>query len=162
MRVLAAISFALLVTATSVSAQGDDVIKPISLKLTASGEAALAASKPVEAAEDFETALAVDPRNRMAFIGLARAAQQQGLTGKAVKYYREALQIEPNDLVALEGQGQALVARGARARAQANLDRIKLLCKGDCAPAKRLQTAISAAPAQTVAAALPTSSSAKN
>lgn len=143
------------------AAQGDDAVSPVSQRLTQSGFAALTAKNFSTAIDDFETALAVDPKNRTAFIGLARVAQAQGLPGKAVKYYREALQLDPNDLTALEGQGQAFAERGAKAKAQANLDRIRTLCRSDCAPARRLETAIT----QTVAAATPTpgpATSAKN
>jgi Tfp pilus assembly protein PilF len=143
------------------AAQGDDAVSPVSQRLTQSGFASLTAKNYVAAIDDFETALAVDPKNRTAFIGLARVAQAQGLPGKAVKYYREALQLDPNDLSALEGQGQAFAERGAKARAQANLDRIRTLCRSDCAPAKRLETAISQT---TVAQSSPTgpATSAKN
>lgn len=156
-----ATAVALALTASAAgAAQGDDAVSPVSQRLTQSAFASLNAKNYAAAIDDFETALAVDPKNRSAFIGLARVAQAQGLPGKAVKYYREALQLDPNDLAALEGQGQAFAERGAKARAQANLDRIRTLCRGDCASAKRLETAIG----QTVAQSTPTgpAASAKN
>lgn len=130
----------------AVNAAGDDAIAPLSVKFTSAGEAALDRKDPTAAIDAFETALAADPRNARAFIGIARAYEAQGLPGRAVKYYREALAIEPNDLGALEGQGKALIARGATTRAKVNLDRIKLLCKGDCPQAKRLEVALAAPP----------------
>ena len=136
--------------ASSVAAivpQGDDVLKPASVKLAGDGQAALAANKPAEAIDAFEAALAVDPKNVAAFTGIAHAYEAQGLPGKAVKYYREALALNPSDLSALEGQGKALIARGATARAQVNLARIKALCKTDCSAAARLQTALNTATA---------------
>ncbi len=129
------------------AAQGDDVLKPRSVQLLASGQAALAKSDPVAAIDAFEAALAVDPKNVAAFTGIARAYEAQGLPGKAVRYYREALALNPSDLSALEGQGKALIARGATARAQVNLMRIKALCKTDCSAAVRLQTALTTAAA---------------
>jgi Tfp pilus assembly protein PilF len=39
----------------------------------------------------YETALAVDPRNRAAYVGMARAVQTQGLNGKAISFYTEEL-----------------------------------------------------------------------
>ena len=125
---------------------GDDAIKPASAKLAADGQAALAKGQPAAALDAYEAALAVDPKNRAAFIGMARASQALGLPGKAVKFYREALQLEPNDLVAIEGQGEALVQRGAKARAQANLDKLKQLC-GNCAQVTQLAAAMAKAPA---------------
>ncbi|MDT7933975.1 MAG: tetratricopeptide repeat protein [Sphingomonadaceae bacterium] len=132
-----------------------ETVKPKSAELAQQGFSLLAAGKPADAAATFETALAVDPMNVKAFIGLARATQAQGLPGKAIKYYREALQIEPNDLDALEGQASAFAVRGATARAQINLARIEKLCgANDCPAAKRVQAAI-AKGATAVAAATP-------
>lgn len=131
-----------------------DTVLPASVQLAQAGYAELAKGQPQAAIDSFESALAIDPRNRLAYIGMARASQTQGLSGKAVKYYREALQLEPNDLAALQGQGEALALRGAKAAAQANLERIRQLCKGECAPAKAVATAIATAPKQ-VATATP-------
>ena len=155
-----AIPLFLLVAGTAstvaVGAAGDDNIKPQSLRLQAAGDAALAKAQPAAAIDAYEAAVAVDPRNGRAFIGIAHAYEAQGLPGKAVKFYREALALDPNDLGALEGQGKALVARGARARANLNLVRIRTLCRGDCAPAKRLEVALAAPVVAPVASAEPT------
>ncbi len=126
---------------------GDDVLKPLSVQLAAQGQAALARGDANAAIDAFEAALAADPKNVGAFSGIAQGYEKLGLPGKAVKYYREALALNPSDLNALEGQGKALIARGATARAQVNLARIKALCKADCAPAARLQTALNTASA---------------
>lgn len=132
------------VSTVAVGAAGDDSLKPQSLRLQAAGDAALAKAQPAAAIDAYEAAVAVDPRNGSAFMGIAHAYEAQGLPGKAVKFYREALNLDPNNLVALEGQGKALVARGARARASLNLVRIRTLCKSDCAAAKRLEIALAA------------------
>jgi Tfp pilus assembly protein PilF len=124
----------------------DSQISPLSLQMTVSGEAQLAAGKPGAATDSFEAALAADPRNRRAYMGLARAAEAQGLPGKAVRFYREALELDPNDLAALEAQGLALVERGATARAGDNLDRVRKLCTGSCPQADRLAAAIATGP----------------
>jgi Tfp pilus assembly protein PilF len=71
-------------------------LKPVSLQMAASGQAALAAGKPQDAIDSFEAALASDPRNVAAFSGIARAYEALGLPGKAVKYYREALALNPS------------------------------------------------------------------
>lgn len=122
-----------------------DVILPLSLEFAKAGRAELANGQAVTAIDNFEAALAADPKNGGAYIGIAQAYVAQGLPGKAIKFYRDALEIEPNDLVALEGQGLALVERGANARANVNLVRIKTLCPGDCPAATRLQAAMTAA-----------------
>ncbi|KPF72173.1 hypothetical protein IP88_10350 [alpha proteobacterium AAP81b] len=132
---------------------GDDVLKPLSVQMATRGEAALTKGDAAAAIDAYEAALAADPKNVGAFVGIARAYEKLGLPGKAVKYYREALALNPSDLTALEGQGKALIARGATARAQVNLARIKALCKADCSAAARLQMALNTA--TTTAAAEP-------
>jgi Tfp pilus assembly protein PilF len=152
---LAGLSAMVLTGAATAAVPADDVIAPASQRFAQAGFDALGRGQPLVAVGEFETALAIDPKNRNAYIGIARAMQAQGLHGSAVKYYREALQLDPNDLAALAGQGTALAQRGAKLRAQANLDRIRQLCKTDCAEARQLATAIAAGPtaAQTAAAA---------
>ena len=79
----------------------DSQITPQSVQLQRQAESQIAAGKLSEAADLLETALAVDPRNRSAFVDLARVAKQQKLFGKSVRLANEALQLEPNDLDAL-------------------------------------------------------------
>lgn len=124
----------------------DAQLAPQSLANQKAGEAKLAAGQRQGAVDSFEAALAADPRNIQAYHGLAKAAEADGLPGKAVRFYREALQIDPNNLVALELQGNALVARGATARAEANLERLKTLCAAPCAAADRLAAVIAKGP----------------
>lgn len=120
----------------------DDQLAPLSLQMLGAGNEALAASDTRTAIEYFEAALAADPRNRQAYVGLALAAQAEDMPGQAIRYYREALALEPNDINALELQGLALVARGARTRAEENLERLKSICNTPCPPADRLAAAI--------------------
>jgi Tfp pilus assembly protein PilF len=135
------------------SQKADDQIDARSVALTQQAQALSAQARYQEATDLLETALAVDPRNRAAYIGLARAAQGLKLPGKAVKFYYEALQLEPNDLTALSGQGEALVQRGAVERARKNLDRIKTLCHNACPQATTLAAAIAKGPPPEVLAA---------
>jgi Tfp pilus assembly protein PilF len=133
--------------------KADDQIDPRSTALTEQAQGLNAQGKYQEATDLLETALAVDPRNRAAYIGLARAAQGEKLPGKAIKFYFEALQLEPNDLNALAGQGEALVQRGAVDRARRNLDRIKTLCHNACPQATTLAAVIAKGPPPEVLAA---------
>jgi Tfp pilus assembly protein PilF len=126
---------------------GDDILKPVSVQMSEQGKAALARGDANAAIDFYEAALASDPKNVAAFAGIAQGYEKLGLPGKAVKYYREALALNPSDLASLEGQGKALIARGATARAQVNLARIKALCKIDCSAATRLQVALNTATA---------------
>ncbi len=140
-----AITLALVLATVSSVGHGkrpDKDISPSSILLMNQGKTALA-SKQFEAAVDaLEASLAVDPRNRESFITLAQVARQQGLPGKAIRFYREALLIEPNDVAALSGQGEAMVQRGALAKARENLNRITQLCPTVCGEQTLLAAAI--------------------
>ena len=131
----------------------DDQIDARSSMLVGKAEQARAAGNLPLADDLLETALAVDPRNRAAFVALAGIAAAQGLQGKAIRLYGEALLLEPNDQAALAGQGEAMVQKGAVERARVNLVRLEALCKGACAPAARLSAAIAKGPPVTVLAA---------
>lgn len=151
-----AIAAALTVVCVSTSLNGqrpDDQIDARSLQLLGQGKAAKAAGNLDEATDLLETAVAVDPRNRQAFIVLAEVAETRGLPGKAIRLYREALTLEPNDIAALQGQGEALVAKGAVTIAKGNLAKIRTLCKAGCPEANQLAAAIAKGPPVTTAQA---------
>ncbi|MEM8696660.1 MAG: tetratricopeptide repeat protein [Pseudomonadota bacterium] len=142
-----AISLTLATVSSGVHGQrGDDDINPRSIALVEEGRAALAAGDNDRAADLVESALAVDPRNRDGFVALAEIAEARELPGKAIRYYREALTIDPNDLAALAGQGRVLVSRGAVERARRNLVRIEALCENRCAEATELASVIESGP----------------
>ena len=92
--------------------------QPKSVEFQKQGEAALAAGKLIEADDAFETALAVDPRNRAAFVAMAKVAMKQKLYGQAIRLTNKALTLEPTDKDALAVQGEAMVEQGAAARAK--------------------------------------------
>ena len=135
----------------------DDQITPRSVALLQQGEAARKAGNLTAANDALESALAIDPRNRAAFVALGKVAQAQALPGKAIRMYREALALEPNDVAALSGQGEAMVQKGAVERAKVNLARIKALCKAECAPAAQLAAIIAKGPPSAVVTAQATS-----
>lgn len=137
---------ATLVASPVVGQRPDNQIAPQSIELQRAGEAQIAAGNLIEAADLLETALAVDPRNRSAFVNLARIAKQQKLYGKAIRLANEALQLEPNDLDALEVQGQAMVELGAIPRARETLAKLQRLCSNNCRQATALSAAISRGP----------------
>ena len=125
-------------TAEAAPAQG----APASQTMVVRAQASLDQGKTQAAIDQFEAALALDPSNVAAYIGLGRAHVKADLSGKAVRFYREALAIDPNDLTALEEQGKVFADRGATQRAQINLARIRTICKSDCLHATRLASAI--------------------
>ena len=145
-----------LIASSGQSQTPDSQLSPASVDLLKKGEASLAAGEFAAADDALETALAVDPRNRAAFIALARVAQRQKLYGQAVRYTNKALALEPNDINALAVQGEAMVQMGATARAQQNLAKVKQLCgSGGCAQATQLASAIARGPAVAQKAAVP-------
>jgi Tfp pilus assembly protein PilF len=149
-----ALSLTLAAVSSGVNGQkADDQINPKSLALLTEGQAALKAGNLQGANDALETALAIDPRNRGAFVALGRVAQAQQLPGKAIRMYFEALALEPNDVAALSAQGEAMVQKGAVERARANLARVKALCKSECAPATELAAAIAKGPPPAAVAA---------
>lgn len=145
--VAAAVGLTILSISTSVSGQRpDDQIDARSMALLERGKAARAAGNLQAATDLVETALAVDPRNRGGFVLLAEVARQQNLPGKAIRLYREALILEPNDIAALKGQGEAMVAKGAVVRAKENLAKIRKLCVNACVEGTTLAAAIAKGP----------------
>ena len=141
--------FATVAVGAPVSGQrADDQIQPKSIELMHQGQAQLAAGKLEEAENLLETALAVDPRNRWAYVDLARVAEKQHLYGKAIRMTSKALLIEPNDVDAIAVQGEAMVEMGATARAQQNLQKLQQVCaaKG-CPQVAQLSAAINRGPA---------------
>ncbi len=131
--------------------RGDDQINPKSLELQKQARAAYSAGKFDQAEDLLETAVAVDPRNRGAFVDIGRVAEKQHLFGKAIRMTNRALQLDPNDADALAVQGEAMVELGAAARAQANLQKLQTLCRQGCPQLAQLSAAISRGP--TVASA---------
>lgn len=118
-------------SATSVAVVGqrpDDQISPLSVQIQKKGDALAAAGKYVEADDQYETALAVDPKNRAVFVSMARVAIKQKLYGQAIKLTKKALVLEPTDRDAVAVQGEAMVELGAVARAKENLAKLQKLC----------------------------------
>jgi len=151
-----ALSVALAAATIASSGHGqrpDDQIDARSVALVEQGRQQAAAGRHDEAIDLFETALAVDPRNRGAYVALGRVAQAQRLPGKAIRLYADALRLEPTDVAALGAQGEAYVQRGAMARAQANLARLRSLCGQSCPQAQQLAAAIERGPPAEVLAA---------
>ena len=148
--VLAASVVVLACSGPVVAQKADDQIAPKSVELQKQGESLLGAGKFEQAEDALEASLAVDPRNRWAFVDLARVAEKQQLFGKAVRMANKGLLLEPNDPDAIAVQGEAMVELGATARAQANLQKLQTICAKGCAQLTQLSGAITRGP--TVAA----------
>ncbi|MEO0062887.1 MAG: hypothetical protein RLZZ08_1447 [Pseudomonadota bacterium] len=147
----AAIALSLLVAVTSsVSLGATHDPDPRAVALLAEGRTQLAAGKVEDAITTFEAALAVDPAYTAIYRDLADGARQQGLQGKAIHYYREALDRNPEDLAAIAGEGQALLEKGAVEKARRNLSKLQTICGSNCAETRQLAAAIQSIPKGTV------------
>ena len=145
--VAAAAALAFLSISTSLSGQATRApVDARSMELLAQAKAARGGGNLDGAADLLESAVAVDPANRQAFVMLGQVASARALPGKAIRYYREALTLDPNDVEALGGQGSALMQKGAVAQARENLAKIRTLCRGACAPATQLAAVIAKGP----------------
>ena len=144
----AALALALLAAVTSSVGQGAPPapLDPRSAALVAQGRAALVSGDANGAIDAFEAALAVQPGHVAIYLNLAEATRQQGMQGKALRYYREALQADPGNLLAISGEGAALVEKGAVEKARRNLVRLQGLCGQNCDATRQLAAAIAKGP----------------
>ncbi|OWQ90616.1 tetratricopeptide repeat protein [Sphingopyxis witflariensis] len=133
--------------------RADNDILPRSALLQSQGLKAQESGDLNAAIDYYESALTADPRNRSAIIALAQVARAQGLPGKAIGLYREALLLEPNDLVALTGQGEALADKGALELAREKLAEAKRVCASQCPQVAALEKTIASSSEKKVVAA---------
>lgn len=138
----AALSLCLAMTASISNAGAGTAPDPRAAALIAQGQASLKAGQPDAAIDAFEAALAVDPGYTPILVELAEASRQQGLQGKAIRYYREALTRDPGNFAAIAGEGTALVEKGALEKAKRNLATLQSLCGDKCPETQALQSSI--------------------
>ncbi len=130
------------VSSVGYSQNQDDQVSAQAQTFMDQGAAAILAGNLDEAISFYETSLALHPRNRKAYIALAEIAEQQKLLGKAITLYKEVLEINPNDEMALIQQGRVFAQKGAIDRAEKNLARFNLLCGINCTANETLKIAI--------------------
>ena len=128
-------------------------LDPRAAALVAQGRAALAAGNADAAVDALEAALAIQPGQVDIYISLADATRSQGLQGKALHYYRQALASDPQNQAAIAGEGVALAEKGAVEKARRNLARLQQLCGAECGPTRELAAAIDRGPAPQVVSA---------
>ncbi len=148
-----ALSLALAVSGSMGLARVNDPIDPRAQELLANGRSALARGDIEGATDEFESALAVDPGYAGTLVALGDAARKDGMPGKAIHYYRVALDRNANDLAALSGEGSAMAEKGALAKANVDLTRLEGLCGKACPEARSLADAIAKGPAPKVVSA---------
>ena len=141
----AALAIVLAVSA-SVGMAGNREPDPLAAALVAEGRAALQQGNTQGAVDAFEAALVVDPAYSAIYVDLAAAARAEGLQGKAIHYYREAQERDPENLAAIKGEGEALVEKGALAAARENLAELEEKCGTQCAETQHLAAVIDRGP----------------
>ncbi|MES2491964.1 MAG: tetratricopeptide repeat protein [Pseudomonadota bacterium] len=145
-----ALSLVLALSASMSHSAPPQVLDPRADALMAKGRAALAAGSTDQAIDLFESALAIQPGSVAITLNLAEATRRQGLQGKALHYYREALERDPQNLAAIAGEGAALSEKGALEKAKRNLARLQGLCGSTCAETRALSATIARGPAERV------------
>jgi tetratricopeptide (TPR) repeat protein len=147
----AALALSLVVAVTASAGQGAAAQPdPRAAALVAEGRSQLASGQPAAAVDSFEAALAIDPGYTAVYLELGEAARAQGLQGKAIHYYREALDRDSKNLAALSGEGEAMLEKGAVEKAKRNLAQLQSLCGNSCSEARQLAAAIENHPRQPV------------
>jgi Tfp pilus assembly protein PilF len=131
-----------IMSSASISGRADKDIDARSIALVKTGDEEASAGRLDSAIGWYESALAVDPRNRAAYVAMARTVKSQGLNGKAIGFYTEALEIDPNDQIALAEQADVFIAKGALDQARKNMARLTTVCRADCAAVDKLSAAI--------------------
>lgn len=150
----AALALAALVTVqSSMGIAAQEPVDPRAAALVVQGDAALQAGEVQQAVDAFEAALAIDPAYTDVYVKLAEAARASELQGKAIHYYRLALEREPRNFAAMAGEGEALIEKGAIERARRTLAQLESLCGSDCAETRELAAAIQAGPKEPALAA---------
>ncbi len=150
----AALALALVMSASAGVAE-ERMPDPRAQALVAEGRAALAVGDTQGAIDAFEAALVVDPAFNAIYLDLAQAARADGLQGKAIKYYREAQERDPDNFAAISGEGEALVEKGAVERARENLVELEERCGSTCAETIELAATIERGPPVMTAEAKP-------
>ena len=141
----AAISLLVAVSA-SVGSAGVEQADPRAAALMVQAQDALDAGQPQRAVDALEAAFAVDPQYTPILVALAEASRREGLQGKAIRYYREALTRDPGNYEAIAGEGAAMVEKGAVERARRNLAQLESLCGSSCPQTEELARAIAQGP----------------
>ena len=123
-------------------AQTADKYQQLSAKLVGEATAAMAADRAVDAQALLERALVANPANLEALIALGKAHEAQGRVASGLKYYRKALEIEPNDKAALERQAIAYLKRNLSAKAELNREKLARICQKGCDALENVASAI--------------------
>lgn len=110
----------------------------------AKGQEALASGNINTARDAYETAALLAPQDPGVYLALGKIARAQKMPGKAIRYFTRAQDLDPNNQQALQGQGLAMMDKGATESARETLAKLRTVCKNNCASAEPLVAAIAA------------------
>ena len=102
-----------------------------------------------------QSAIVAHPADPENYIALGDLYSRTGHPNAAVKYYDDALFIDPVDKAALKGMALADLAIGDNAAAQKNLDLLESTCGPHCPETLAVHAAFAKAKPETAAAAAP-------
>jgi len=142
-KILVAVSLVALFS-VPIQASSDTKYINVSRQLVAEANVALQAEQVEDAKLLFERALVAYPANTNALLGLGRTHEAKGEIGRGLKYYRQALEIEPNDQGLLEIQALAFLKREMLDRADANRAKLVRLCPNSCTELETVESALKA------------------
>lgn len=152
--ILLATAFALSASSGFTQKADEGASNPRAAEWVAKGKAAQAAGKLEQARDAYETGLVLAPRDTSIYMELAKIARAEKVPGKAIRYYGRVLEIEPTNQLALQGEGLAMMEKGATESARETLAKLRTICKTSCASADPLVASI-AVGAPKVASAQP-------
>lgn len=151
--VAAALCLVVAVSSSISHSQATQATDPRANALIAEGNRDVARGDLDSAIGAFEAALTVEPGSAVVLVALADAERDRGLTGKALHYYRVALEADPRNIGAIAGEGVALAEKGAVDKAGRNLARLEGLCGKQCPQATEVAGAIAKGPSPRVKSA---------
>ncbi|MBV1917135.1 MAG: hypothetical protein KUG65_03630 [Sphingomonadaceae bacterium] len=144
----AALALSLLagVTSSIAYSKSGDELSQRAARLLSHGHAEIAEGRVNSAIDAYEAALVVQPGSASVLVSLAEATRAQDMQGKALHYYREALDSDPRNLMAIAGEGAALAEKGALNKARRSLARLKGMCGTDCDATQKLAAVLAKEP----------------
>ena len=148
-----ALSLLAIVTASVTHSAPREKLDAEAKALLKQGRIELREGRVNEAVDAFEAALVRQPGSVTVLLRLAEATRENGLQGKALHYYREALEADPRNLMAIAGEGAALAEKGAVEKARRNLARLEGICGNDCEATRQLASVIARGPAKQIVTA---------
>ena len=125
---------------------------PVASAWTDHGAAALDTGDLRAARSAYETALLLNPGDSSIYFALGKVARAEKMPGRAIKYFDDAIRLDPKNQTAVLEEGLAMMDKGAIESARQTLAQLKTLCAKNCAIAEPLAAAIAAGPPKVMTA----------